>query len=401
MEEIVSAREIKKIIKEITDSESKKYGIDIKLCPLSFVDIVNPSFVNGTKYTLLRRINDYAEYLHYNGYNEKGSAVVFVDRIADTRIRSNLKDLGKLYANEIRYDLAQQYNRVLGRDTEYLRRIAERGNGYFGTYNGAFARELFLVLKTSYHEICHSVQLTFDRYSYERFLCDIENFFIKYNLGRDYKHNHDSYSFEIGANLYGTRMAKQYLMNNYPLIYEKDKEEIELIEQRYMNDYLLYNPSYTIDRVLSRIRINGVFSNNNETIKNVSPVLSIFLNEDGSFKRPSEVMNDEKYHGLDKRIVCAMFSSLSFLKGLKYMNDLSFEEISIVMDAIDYTNDLCMMQMEFYDEVVAHRKATEGYFKRQRMKTAYLNLYADKHKYVKRYLNSFERNSKLVDGKSR
>ena len=96
-----------------------------------------------------------------------------------------------------------------------------------------------------------------------------------------------------------------------------------------------------------------------------------------------------------------MFSSLSFLKELKYMNDLSFEEISIVMDAMDYTNDLCMMQMKFYDEVVEYRKATEGYFKRQIMKTTYLRLYAGKHKYVKRYLNSFEKNNNLIERKSR
>lgn len=402
MEERISAKEIKKIIKEITDSESKRYGIDIKLCPLSFVDIVNSSFVKGTKYTIVRRIGDYVEYFNYNGYNDlKGNAVVFVDKIADTRIYSNLKDLGELYANEIRYDLAQQYNRVLGRNTEYLRKAAERGNGYIDTYDGALARGLFQVLKTSYHEIRHSVQLTFDRYSYEKFLCDIENFFIKCNLGRDYKHNHDSYSFEIGANLYGTRMAKEYLMNKYPLIYEKDKAVIELIEKRYMNDYLLYNPSYTIDRVLPWIKISSVFSNNDKTVNNISPVLSIFLNEDVSFKRPSEVMNDEKYQGLDKRIVYAMFSSLSFLKELKYMNDLSFEEINIVTDAMDYTNNLCMMQMKFYDEVVEHRKATEGYFSRQLLKTTYLMLYANKHKYVKRYLNSFDDKRKFASDRSR
>ena len=190
-------------------------------------------------------------------------------------------------------------------------------------------------------------------------------------------------------------------MNNYPLIYEKDKGIIELIEKRYMDDYLLYNPSYTIDRVLPWIRISSVFSKNDENIKSISPVLGIFLNGDGSFKRPSEVMSNEKYQELDKRIVYAMFSSLSFLKELKYMNDLSFEEISIVMDAMDYTNDLCMMQMKFYDEVVEYRKATEGYFKRQIMKTTYLRLYAGKHKYVKRYLNSFEKNNNLIERKSR
>ncbi len=398
MEEKLSAKEIKKIIKDITNSESKKYGIDIKLCPLSFVDIVNSSFVNGTKYTVVRRISDYVEYLNYNGYNDlKGNAVVFVDKLANESINY----LVKLYAKEVSYDIVQQYNIALGRNTEYLRKVAERGNGYFNKYDGAMVRGLFQVLKTSYHEIRHSVQLTFNKYSYERFLRDVEDFFIKCDLGRDYKYNHDSYSFEIGANLYGTRMAKEYLMNNYPLIYEKDKGIIELIEKRYMDDYLLYNPSYTVDRVLPWIRIIGVFSKNDENIKSISPVLGIFLNGDGSFKRPSEVMSNEKYQELDKRIVYAMFSSLSFLKELKYMNDLSSEEVQMIMDAMDYTNDLCVMQMKFYNEIVEHRNTMSGYFRRQRMKTTYLILYADKHKYVKRYLNSFEKNNKLVEGKSR
>ena len=398
MEEKLSAKEIKKIIKDITNSESKKYGIDIKLCPLSFVDIVNSSFVNGTKYTVVRRISDYVEYLNYNGYNDlKGNAVVFVDKLANESINY----LVKLYAKEVSYDIVQQYNIALGRNTEYLRKVAERGNGYFNKYDGAMVRGLFQVLKTSYHEIRHSVQLTFNKYSYERFLRDVEDFFTKCDLGRDYKYNHDSYSFEIGANLYGTRMAKEYLMNNYPLIYEKDKGIIELIEKRYMDDYLLYNPSYTVDRVLPWIRIIGVFSKNDENIKSISPVLGIFLNGDGSFKRPSEVMSNEKYQELDKRIVYAMFSSLSFLKELKYMNDLSSEEVQMIMDAMDYTNDLCVMQMKFYNEIVEHRNTMSGYFRRQRMKTTYLILYADKHKYVKRYLNSFEKNNKLVEGKSR
>lgn len=398
MEEKLSAKEIKKIIKDITNSESKKYGIDIKLCPLSFVDIVNSGFVNGTKYTVVRRISDYVEYLNYNGYNDlKGNAVVFVDKLANESINY----LVKLYAKEVSYDIVQQYNIALGRNTEYLRKVAERGNGYFNKYDGAMVRGLFQVLKTSYHEIRHSVQLTFNKYSYERFLRDVEDFFIKCDLGRDYKYNHDSYSFEIGANLYGTRMAKEYLMNNYPLIYEKDKGIIELIEKRYMDDYLLYNPSYTVDRVLPWIRIIGVFSKNDENIKSISPVLGIFLNGDGSFKRPSEVMSNEKYQGLDKKIVYAMFSSLSFLKELKYMNDLSPEEISIVMDAMDYTSELCMIQMNFYDEVVEHRNAMGGYFRRQKLNTTYLRLYADKHKYVKRYLNSFEKNNNLIERKGR
>lgn len=402
MEEKLSAKEIKKIIKDITNSESKKYGIDIKLCPLSFVDIVNSSFVNGTKYTVVRRISDYVEYLNYNGYNDlKGNAVVFVDKLANESINY----LVKLYAKEVSYDIVQQYNIALGRNTEYLRKVAERGNGYFNKYDGAMVRGLFQVLKTSYHEIRHSVQLTFNKYSYERFLRDVEDFFIKCDLGRDYKYNHDSYSFEIGANLYGTRMAKEYLMNNYPLIYEKDKGIIELIEKRYMDDYLLYNPSYTIDKVLPRIRMLNPFGDNEivkyDFIKDTSPVLGIFLNGDGSFKRPSEVLANEKYQSLDKRIVYAFFSSELFIKELGNIKDLTSEEVSMLNEAMDYTNEVCRVQMRYYNDEISAMGEPSNYFERQKMRLIYMRSFFSKYEYVKRYLDSLKENKEIINGKSK
>ena len=406
MREKISVNEMKKIIEEISTSESKKYGIDIKIWPLSFIDIFNPNFDRGTKYTLVKRVYDYVNYSLYNGYNnENGSVVVFVDKIDDKKARSSLKDIMNLLILEAKYDLEQGYNRILRRDSEYLRLLAERKDGYLFMYKGMITKDLFQVIKTCYHEARHSVQQTFDRYSYDRFLYDIEKFYSKTDANRDYTENHDEYSFEIGANLYGVEMAREYLKKNYPKTYEREKRIIEAIENRYKNDYMLYNPSYTIDRVIPRIRRINPFGDNeivkHDFIKDTSPVLGIFLNGDGSFKRPSEVLANEKYQNLDKRIVYAFFSSELFLKELGNIKDLTPEEVSILNEAMDYTNEVCRVQMRYYNDEINAMDEPSNYFERQKMRLIYMRSFFSKYEYVKKYLDSLKKNREIINGKGR
>lgn len=343
MREKVSVNEMKKIVEEISASESEKYGIDIKIWPLSFIDIFNPNFDRGTKYTLIKRAYDYINYSLYNGYNnENGSVVVFVDTLDDRRVCSSLKDIMNLLILEAKYDLEQGYNRILKRDSEYLRLLVERK---------------------------------------------------------------DEYSFEIGANLYGVEMAREYLKKNYPKTYERERMVIDAIEDRYKNDYLLYNPSYTIDRVIPRIRMLNPFGDNeivkHDFIKDTSPVLSIFLNGDGSFKRPSEVLTNEKYQSLDKRILYAFFSSELFLKELGNIKDLTPEEVSILNKSMDYTNEVCRVQMRYYDNEINAMDGPSNYFERQKMRLIYMRSFFSKYEYVKRYLGSFKENKEIVNGKSK
>ena len=354
MEEKISIEEMKKIAREITESESKKYGIDINVRPVAFADIVNPDFFTNRSYTLDKRIGDFYNHsslftMGYVNYFEKGTTVVFVDKV-----------LNRLEAQRI--------------------------------------GSIFALARTCYHEVRHWVQQTFDRYSYDRFLSDIEHFYRRTGGNIDYKKHHDSYSFEIGANLYGIRMASEYLKKYNLEVYEKYKDKIGRVEQKYEEDYKMYNASYTIDRVLPRIRAASAFGDNeiikHDFIKDTSPVLGIFLNGDGSFKKPSEVMNDEKYQDLDKRIVYAMFSSLSFLNDLEHMDNLSLEEVSIVNEAIDYTSELCRRQMVSLDESKSKVHTMTALL-------FYLKTYFAKYKYIKRRLNSFESNRELVNGKSR
>ena len=406
MREKVSVNEMKKIVEEISASESEKYGIDIKIWPLSFIDIFNPNFDRGTKYTLIKRAYDYINYSLYNGYNnENGSVVVFVDTLDDRRGCSSLKDIMNLLILEAKYDLEQGYNRILRRDSEYLRLLVERKDGYLCMYKGMITKDLFQVIKTCYHEARHSVQKTFDRYSYERFLYDIEMFYMKTDANRDYTENHDEYSFEIGANLYGVEMAREYLKKNYPKTYEREKRIIDAIEDRYKNDYMLYNPSYTIDRVIPRIRMLNPFGDNeivkHDFIKDTSPVLSIFLNGDGSFKRPSEVLTNEKYQSLDKRIVYAFFSSELFLKELGNIKDLTPEEVLILNNSMDYMKLLCEVQMRYYDNEISAMDEHSNFFERQKMRLIYMRSFFSKYEYVKKYLGSFKENKEIVNGKSK
>ena len=352
MEEKISIEEMKKIAREITESESKKYGIDINVRPVAFADIVKPDFFTNCSYTIDKRMKDFYQYsyLPCEGYNNfKGTMVVFVDKLLRSFVAKRISSI-------------------------------------------------FMLANVCYHEARHSAQKTFDRYSYESFLRDIEQFYRKVGGNRDYKKHHDSYSFEIGANLYGVRMAREYLKKYNLEVYEKLKDKIDRVEHFYQEDYKMYNASYTIDRVLPIIKVASAFGDNeivkHDFIKDTSPVLGIFLNGDGSFKKPSEVMNDERYQELDKRIVYAMFSSLSFLKDLKHMDNLTLEEINIINEAIDYTNTLCQMQMNSLNESKDKAQTLLN-------KLLYLKTYFVKYNYIKRRLNSFESNRELVNGKSR
>ena len=58
MEDKISISEMKRIINEITASESKKYGINFDVNPVSFADIIDPNFFINNKYTPLHLANN-------------------------------------------------------------------------------------------------------------------------------------------------------------------------------------------------------------------------------------------------------------------------------------------------------------------------------------------------------
>lgn len=349
----ISIIEMKRIAKEIIANESKKYGIDINIRPITFVDIINPKLFKDGNYTIDKRRHDLSNYINLRcgGYNDlKGTTVIFLDK---------------------------------------LDRISHASIG-----------NMFLLVNTCYHEARHSVQQTFDRFSYERFLLDMEIFSILGDSYSHYKRNHDEYYSEIDANLYSIRMAREYLRSNYPEIYKKDKKRIDLSEKYYLVNLKLYNSSYFIDRVIPRIKtLVPTYSSDiskSNFIKNISPVLSIFLNDNGSFKRPREVINNDIYQEIDKRILYIIFSSLSYLDELRSMVNLSLEEINIIDEAIEYAIRLCRMQLSYYEGLLV--MSDENIIQQEviKKKITYLMMYLSKYERIKTYLNSLPNNNGLV-----
>lgn len=195
--------------------------------------------------------------------------------------------------------------------------------------------KVFRLTEICFHEARHSEQSQFCEYSYEGLFNRLDNYMKKATFNIDYVAEHNKYFFEIEANLYGITRAKEYLKQNYSNLYEECKFQIEQKEKQYKYDYLMYDASNTIDRVISISNIEkNVFK-----LTTISSVLDIFLNEDNTFKNINNIIKNEKFKVLDKRIIYAFLSSQTFLKGINF-NELSEEEIIIIKEALEYTNGI-------------------------------------------------------------
>ena len=295
--------EMKKIAHQIIQSEEEKYNIKIKTFPITFIEYYK-DYEKNEKFSLIKKVNLALTPLYASGFNDlKGNTVIF------------LNDFNKI-------------EKIEGR--------------------------LFRLLQVCFHEARHSEQQQFNEYSYEGFFSEIDHYIKIATMGIDYILEHDNYSFEIGANLYGVSRAKEYLKENYPNLYEKDKEEIDTLERRYQYDYLMYDASFTLDRFLSIAnqlnKIAKLDKKNKVTKKaTISPVLDIFFNGPAEVKKVKEIIEHEKFKTLDKRIIYAFFSSKTFLESVDF-DKLDEKEFNIIREAIEYTNQVYKNQEKITEE---------------------------------------------------
>ena len=219
-------------------------------------------------------------------------------------------------------------------------------------------KKIFRLAIVCYHEARHSIQKTFDKYSYEGFLRDIDNY-IRSSTPKDYSEYHDMHSYEIGANLYSVFKAKEYLKNKYPEYYEQQKEEIHQLEQRYYHDYMTYDASDTVERMFqtikSKMRIHK--ATKIKSMDKISPILEMFFDENFSYKSIHEIIKHEKFSTLDKRIIYAVLSSKSFLENLTLSN-LTEEELNLLSEALQYTNSMYQNQLKSIERVSKTNRIT-------------------------------------------
>lgn len=295
--ENLNINEMKKIATEIINSESQKYNININVFPITNVEYYK-NHVFNEPLNLAKTAYKATMPLYAGGLNDqKGNTIIFLSNM-DKRINSN-------------------------------------------------ENKIYRLVQACYHEVRHSVQQTFNKYSYEGFLNDIEHYLIRH--GDAYLTKHDKYSFEIGANLYGTTKAKEYLQKNYPDEYEKLKEKIEKEYNEYKFDYLTYDATATIDRLFQTTKIISKVPTISKKESEISPILAIFRNENNTFKSMDEITNNPIFHKLDQKIVSAIFSSKSFLQSINLEN-LTTDQIEIINNALAYTNTVYENQHKIIED---------------------------------------------------
>lgn len=153
---------------------------------------------------------------------------------------------------------------------------------------------------------------------------------------------------------------------------------------------MTYDASDTVERAIQMLKVTDKIGNNKiikgKSKKEISPVLEIFLNEDASFKNFSEIVQNEKFKELDKRIVYAVLSSKSFLEQIN-MNQLSIEELEIVNKSLQYTNTLYKNQSKLIEQALSEKNITYlEYLKSQKSLIKKINI-IDAH-YTRKLLDA-------------
>lgn len=189
---------------------------------------------------------------------------------------------------------------------------------------------------STYHEVRHVIQNNFDTDSYDKFINDI-NHYNQYIDVLEYKVNHDSYSYEIGANIFALEKTKEYLKKNYPDVYELSKEKIDVANKKNEINYMSYPYMKMLNKALSKVMQNKDF----EKI----PVLKYFVNEYGGFKSVYEIKKSKEIEKLDKRIVYCILSSNVFIKSMNE-SELSRDDKLYLSEAIDYIKTIYINQKE-------------------------------------------------------
>lgn len=195
--------------------------------------------------------------------------------------------------------------------------------------------EFINFLVACYHEFRHDQQDFFDSFGLDKFLHDMEKFMRIYSFkGRkNYWSNHNNFSYEIGANLYGVRKTREYLIKNYPDIYKDKKNYIDKMENDYEINYYDYNVKDVFDNFIISLRK----SKYNDDLEIISPVLPVFLNDNYCFRKVSDIFNDDKFNDIDYAIKAFIFTSNTFVNEVNF-NSLSNNELSFVRECFGYTS---------------------------------------------------------------
>ena len=199
---------------------------------------------------------------------------------------------------------------------------------------------LFDLLFVCYHEMRHLYQdYTFSIDTLDGYLKYIEYNIRIFDLNDDYNNNHDKYSSEIGANLYGIHKAKEAFLKKYPDQFDKIKDIYNNLENKFIVDYFSYDPMDTINRYVLMMQLRyketqSIFSRD-KNFNLPNSVTEIFLRDDYTCKSLIEIIQHPNFSFIEKKLIYSFITSDVFLKSIS-LEELSAEERILFNEAISY-----------------------------------------------------------------
>lgn len=199
---------------------------------------------------------------------------------------------------------------------------------------------LFDLLFVCYHEMRHLYQdYTFPIDTLDGYLKYIEYNIRIFGFNDDYSNNHDKYSSEIGANLYGIHKAKEAFLKKYPDQFDKIKDTYNNLENKFIVDYFSYDPMDTINRYVLMMQLRykeaqSIFSRD-KSFNLPNSVTNIFLRDDYTCKSLIEIIQHPNFSFIEKKLIYSFITSDVFLKSIS-LEELSAEERILFNGAISY-----------------------------------------------------------------
>lgn len=235
--------------------------------------------------------------------------------------------------------------------------------------------DLLQFTSSCFHELRHTYQqkqISSD--NFYNFMMQIEYTMQLYNQ-QDYINDHDSFYSEIDAINYGFSQSHNYLIQNYPLEYEKYMNASGTPQYHITYSHIKeitdkYEPHNTVDKIVYAIQKKVI-----KTKTGVPPVLYNFINEDGTYKPFTEIINNKNLRTIDERIILSVLSSRTFMSSINIYS-LSPKERVYLKEALKQTekqinlgiktSNISKQIQKYYNErlrVIGYRRATSDIVK--------------------------------------
>lgn len=181
-----------------------------------------------------------------------------------------------------------------------------------------FNDSIIRFLKTTYHELYHALDDTIDKaknISYENFANQCDRFIISHSPIEMLKYvmtpqGHDSFMFEILANLYAIDKTEEYIKNNNIQCSDNEITKFNKLKNKYHTQYQNYNLTKRLNIIISEYKSCLNCKDFNKDL------FELFLNENGTVKDINIIFSNETVLNLDPKILLAFIKTNTIKKAI-------------------------------------------------------------------------------------